>query len=160
MSNTSPEPDKPIVGENAPGNTVAVIGLILTLIAGLMCAVLFAVVSQLPDSQSLTQSYGLQFTNQSELDETVSPDSQAQAEPREEGTNSTADVADVPAVAKVRHLKTKRSVVQLQVLLLTSATAVLNLVGLVLSIAGLFIPGRPRAVVTSNRSRARPPGAD
>jgi len=146
VSNTSTEPDRPIVGENAPGNTVATIGLILTLVAGLMCGVLFAVVSRLPGSKSVPQSYNLQSTIQPESGDAESLDSQVAPEPHDEDTDSAPEAIDVPLVAEAELVEAKTAVVQLQVLLLTIATAVLNLVGLVLSIAGLFVPNRPRTV--------------
>ena len=107
MSDPAIEPDAANLPEDGPGNTVATIGLILTVIAGLLCSVLFAAASRLPD-------------------EGVASDDPAAAEP---------ELIDSELAAR-----------QLQVLLIASATAVLNLVGLILSTAGLFVPHRPRAV--------------
>jgi hypothetical protein len=107
MSDPAIEPGAANLPEDGPGNTVATIGLILTVIAGLLCSVLFAAASRLPD-------------------EGVASDDPAAAEP---------ELIDSELAAR-----------QLQVLLIASATAVLNLVGLILSTAGLFVPHRPRAV--------------
>ncbi|MEO2033384.1 MAG: hypothetical protein ABGZ35_15005 [Planctomycetaceae bacterium] len=107
MSDPAIEPGAANLPEDGPGNTVATIGLILTVIAGLLCSVLFAAASRLPD-------------------EGVASDGPAAAEP---------ELIDSELAAR-----------QLQVLLIASATAVLNLVGLILSTAGLFVPHRPRAV--------------
>jgi len=108
MSEPATETDTTDVHEDADSNTVAMIGLILTLIAGLMCSVLFAAASRLPEKQ------------------TGPPDD--------------------PPATKPEFGDSELAAQQLQVLVLASATAVLNLVGLVLSIAGLFLPNRPRAV--------------
>ena len=112
MSDPAIEPGAANLPEDGPGNTVATIGLILTVIAGLLCSVLFAAASRLPD-------------------EGVASDGPAAAEPE----LIDSELIDSELAAR-----------QLQVLLIASATAVLNLVGLILSTAGLFVPHRPRAV--------------
>lgn len=105
--------------QQTPGNAVAVIGLVLTLAAMLVCGLLFGAASELADHES----------------ERTNPSARQSRSP---GGQSGA-AADDDAAQK------ERSSEQLRVLLLASVAAVLNLVGLILCVAGLLIPNRPRA---------------
>jgi len=104
--------------EAAPGNAVAVIGLVLTVAAMLFCGLLFGAAEQLAEHE------------RERLDQTARQDSAASD--------------DVPA-EESDTVEKERSSEQLRVLLLASVAAVLNLVGLILCVAGLLIPNRPRA---------------
>ena len=88
-------------------NTLALIGMILTAVAGLMCVWLFIAAGgvQLPPADGTGQ----------------------------QDAESESD-ADPAAIYRLR----------MRLLLLGSAAAVLNLVGLCLSVAGLLVPNRPR----------------
>ncbi len=101
------------------GNAVAVIGLLLTLAAMLVCGLLFGAAAALAEHES-------ERTNPSARQTTRSGN--------QDGTAAEDDAAQI-----------ERSSEQLRVLLLASVAAVLNLVGLILCVAGLLIPNRPRA---------------
>ena len=130
MSGSAAQSDSATVAEYVPGNTVAVMGLILTVVACLMCGVLFAAASRLPEEQSLAESTGVHVSARHQTVNGELPDGGNATELRDNETEAEHE-ADTQAR-------------ELQVLLLASAVAVLNLVGLVMSVAGLFVPHRPR----------------
>jgi hypothetical protein len=110
----------PAQSPDAPGNAVAMIGLVLTMAAVLFCGMLFAAARQLSEHE------------RERLEKA------AAASPAAEIANT--DTTEAEAV------QSARSAEQLRVLLLASVAAVLNLVGLILCVAGLFVPNRPRAM--------------
>lgn len=124
--------------EAPPGNTVATIGLVLTIVAGLMCSMLFTSASSLTDLN--TEASAAKKTAAAERDE-------ADAAESEDADALAAKEADAVKAALTADVAQKAEDSQrLQVLLLASATAMLNLVGLVLSIIGLLVPNRPRSI--------------
>ena len=140
MSSPESEAKLPVSTDvEAPsGNTVATIGLVLTVVAGLMYGMLFTSASGLTDLN--TQASAAQKTAEAERDEAdavESEDAEAVAAKEASAVKAalSAEVAQKAADSQ-----------QLQVLLLASATAMLDLVGLVLSIIGLFVPNRPRSI--------------
>lgn len=121
--------------DGPPGNTVGAIGLVLTVVAGLMCGVLFTTARGLPDAVEPV------------------PVDDSSAEPAEDGEQSgTTDGSEADSGDTARSnrqaelIQADLDARRLRVLLLASTTAMLNLVGLVLSVVGLFVPNRPRMV--------------
>jgi hypothetical protein len=124
--------------EAPPGNTVATIGLVLAIVAGLMCGMLFTSAKSLTDLN--TQASATKKTAATERDE-------ADAVESEDADTLAAKEATAVKAALAAEVSQKAEDSQrLQVLLLASATAMLNLVGLVLSIIGLLVPNRPRSI--------------
>ena len=117
--------DSPVQSTSAesqagPGNAVAMVGLVLTMAAMLCCGLLFGAAGQLAEHER--ERLDLAATRAAATDS--------------EDTDAVEDTAAQSA----------RSAEQLRLLLLASVAIVLNLVGLVLCVAGLLIPNRPRAV--------------
>jgi len=135
---SDPKPSVLIDIEAPPGNTVATIGLVLTIVAGLMCGLLFISSSRLTDLKTQASAAKKMATaERNEADAAESEDADAMA----------AKEADVVKAAQAVEVAQKAEDSQrLQVLLLASATAMLNLVGLVLSTIGLLVPNRPRSI--------------
>lgn len=146
MSDPAIQTGTPGDAEITAGNTVAVIGLILTLTAGLMCGVLFAAASRLPARPPDSEPTDRGSEPVTDIDGAETPDEPGSADPAggDPSPESTETDKDPPGGGD--RIGPERAALELQVLLLASATAVLNLVGLVLSVAGLFIPNRPRGV--------------
>ncbi|MCH2202122.1 MAG: hypothetical protein MK102_09135 [Fuerstiella sp.] len=117
------------------GNTVATIGLILTLLAGLLCVLLFVAASQLPEPNDLPGSAD-------ETSEDVDSDAGIDQDP----TEPVVSLPDLEMNAHAEVAKAALEAQRLQVLLLGIATFVLNLTGLVLCVIGLFVPSRTRVV--------------
>ncbi|MCH2212473.1 MAG: hypothetical protein MK110_14300 [Fuerstiella sp.] len=121
------------------GNTVATIGLILTLLAGLLCALLFVAATQLPEQN-----------DSSRLSEGMPGDVRSGG-----GSGQDLRSTEVPEFNPEMdeqlavHAELTRAALEgqrFQVLLLGIATFVLNLTGLVLCVIGLFVPNRPKTV--------------
>ena len=146
MSSPETGTDTSTVAENGPVNTVAVIGLMLTLAAALMCGVLFATVGQLPEHKSTPSSPHSHSTSQPVPVDGEVPESQLAAALSDADTDSVPKANDGHAAATAQIVKAELAAQQLQVLLLASTMAVLNFLGLLLSIAGLFVPNHPRTV--------------
>ena len=125
-----------------PANTVATIGLILTALAAMLCSVMFGSAAGLPSSKVVEEAV-------SESDGGSNGDAGATESDTEELTEEQRAAADAERSAaeeQAREAGQQLEAQRLRVLLLASATAVLNLVGLGLSIAGLFVPHRPRGM--------------
>lgn len=137
MSSTDHEISVPpeLEADGPPGNTVAAIGLVLTVVAGLMCIVLFSTARGLPDAKSPEAPVISRVARVA--DEADSVDPEASEQDAAESARAEQQEAQIRAENEGRRLR---------VLLLASTTAMLNLVGLVLSVVGLFVPKRPRMV--------------
>jgi len=124
MSQIGNDPAPPAMdgAEPSPGNAVALIGLVLTMAAMLFCGLLFGAASQLAANDQQRQAEA---------------ETRAALPGNSDNGDSDAEVTDAQSA---------RNAEQLRVLLLASVAAVLNLVGLVLCIVGLFVPNRPRAI--------------
>ena len=120
------------------GNTVATIGLVLTIVAGLMCGMLFNSAKSLTDLN--TQASATKQTAATERDEAGALDAE------DVDTLARKEATAVKAALAAEVAQKAGDSQRLQVLLLASATAMLNLVGLVLSIIGLFVPNRRRSI--------------
>ena len=110
------------VHEDLPANTPALIGTILTAVAGVMCVWLFLSAGNLQFQQLASSESGNEVT-----------------------TERAAGVAD--RVNEQPGTRPKTPIVRgrpMRLLLLGSTAAVLNLTGLSLSVAGLVIPDRRR----------------
>jgi hypothetical protein len=124
--------------EAPPGNTVATIGLVLTIVAGLMCGMLFKSANRLAGLN--TQASAAKQTaaiERNEADAVESEDADALA---------TKEATAVKAALAAEVTQQAENSQRLQVLLLASATVMLNLVGLVLNVVGLLVPNRPRSI--------------
>ena len=126
MSQPDPEQIATSGAESDAGlpNTVAAIGFSLTVVALLMSALLLGTAAQLPTPDSLPE------TNVAAAES----DDPAGSEEAATEVDNPVDAASGP---------------RLRVLLLAIATAVVNLLGLVLCVVGLFIPERPRALAAT-----------
>jgi len=124
--------------EAPPGNTVATIGLALTIVAGLMCGMLFRSANSLASLN--TQASAAKQTAANERNEADAIESE------DVDTLATKEAAAVKAALAAQVAQNEENSQRLQVLLLASATAMLNLVGLVLNVIGLLVPNRPRSV--------------
>lgn len=105
-------------------NTVAAIGFSLTVVALLMSSLLLGTAAQLPTPDSLPETDVA----------AAKSDNTAGSEEAATEVENPVDAANGP---------------RLRVLLLAIATAVVNLLGLVLCIVGLFVPERPRALAAT-----------
>ncbi len=123
--------------EIPPGNTVATIGLIITLAAGVMCGVLFAAARGLPDAPPQPRPTAPPVSEPDAADPNTEEDPEVIA---------AREAERVRAEEREKQRKAEEDAQRLRVLLLASTTAVLNLVGLCLCVVGLFVPNRPRAI--------------
>jgi len=130
------EPAAPAADGN-PTNPVALIGLVLTLMAGLMCGLLFSTANGLTDPGSIDLIVHSLDTKSNGAESTEIEDPETQAARHAE---------EVRAIQEATEQQQAQDAIRLQVLLLGSATIVLNLVGLVLSVIGLLVPHRPRGL--------------
>ena len=131
MSQSDPELIATSTAESDGGlpNTVAAIGFSLTVVAVLMSALLLGMASQLPtpDSPPETDVAAAESDNPASSEEAATE------------VDNRVDAASAP---------------RLRVLLLAIATAVVNLLGLVLCTVGLFVPKRPRALAATGSAIA------
>ncbi len=106
--------------EERPANTLAVVGIVLTLIAAMMAGLLITMAGRLAETEAASA--------------TDSPSTVAGSEQRAAESGSTGEFD---------------AAVRLRILLLASTTAVVCLTGLSLCTAGLLTADRPRALAVT-----------